>query len=57
MKYDQDELYLIVDFLEEYLELAKTTDVDFHGVQGDEFAADIEKFKKTIAIIKTLIKE
>lgn len=44
MKYDQDELYLIVDFLEEGLEKAL-------------WEEDAVMFQSTIAVIKTLIKE
>ena len=44
MKRRQDELYLILDFLEEELEKAK-------------WEEDAEMFRATIAVIKTLIKE
>lgn len=43
MKYDQDELYLIVDFLEEELEEANYE--------------DFLMLQKTLDVIKTLIKE
>ena len=44
MEYDQDTLYLIVDFLEEQLELAESEE-------------DATMFRYTIRAIKTLIKE
>ena len=44
MKYDQDELYLIIDFLEEELEKAK-------------WEEDAVMLQATLAVIKTLIKE
>lgn len=50
MKYDQDELYLIVDFLEEQLEL-------HYDMYGDEFEEDKEMLTKTSDVIKSLIKE
>ena len=42
MKYDQDELFLIVDFLEEKLESAK-------------YPEHIEMFEKAIDVIESLI--
>lgn len=44
MKYSQDELYLILDFLEEELEKA-------------EWEEDAVMLRATLAVIKTLIKE
>lgn len=58
MKYDQDELYLIVDFLEE--ELDKARDVDCWGLDLEEQEAlgiREHMFELTISTIKTLIKE
>lgn len=50
IKYDQDELYLIVDFLEQQLELHQ-------DMYGDEFEEDKEMLNKTKSVIKSLIKE
>lgn len=48
--YTQDDLYLIVDFLEEQLEL-------HFDMYGDEFEEDKEMLTKTKSVIKSLIKE
>lgn len=50
MKYDKDDLYLIVDFLEQQLEL-------HYEMYGDEFEEDKEMLNKTTEVIKSLIKE
>ena len=50
MKYDKDELYLIVDFLEQQLEL-------HYEMYGEEFEEDKEMLIKTAEVIKSLIKE
>lgn len=50
MKYTQDDLYLIVDFLEQQLELHQ-------DMYGDEFEEDKEMLNKTKNVIKSLIKE
>lgn len=50
MKYTQDDLYLIVDFLEQQLELHQ-------DMYGDEFEDDKEMLNKTADVIKSLIKE
>jgi hypothetical protein len=49
-KHDQDDLYLIVDFLEQQLELHQ-------DMYGDEFEDDKEMLNKTAEVIKSLIKE
>lgn len=48
--YTQDDLHLIVDFLEQQLEL-------HYDMYGDEFEEDKEMLTKTKSVIKTLIKE
>lgn len=48
--YTQDDLYLIVDFLEEQLEL-------HFDMYGDEFEEDKEMLTKTKSVIESLIKE
>ena len=52
IKYDQDELYLILDFLEHQMELYK----DLFD-QDDDTEQDLEMFDKTINVVKSLIKE
>lgn len=47
MKYDKDDLYLIVDFLEEQMHMAKET--DWGGWEE-------KMYTKTIEVIKSLIK-
>lgn len=47
---NKDELYLIVDFLEQQLEL-------HHDMYGEEFEEYKEMFSKTIQVIENLIKE
>lgn len=58
IKYDQDELYLIVDFLEEQLEIQR--DKSAWGLDLDE-QEELETeeffFIRTQEIIKSLIKE
>lgn len=48
--FDKDDLYLIVDFLEQQLEL-------HYDMYGDEFEEDKEMLTKTKSVIKSLIKE
>jgi len=50
MKYDQDELYLIVDFLEQYLE-------DHYSMYVADIEEEREMLIKTTEVIKSLIKE
>ncbi|QGH72621.1 MAG: hypothetical protein [Myoviridae sp. ctThM1] len=57
-KWDKDELYLLVDFLEEKLENAR--DMEYVGYSEDEleeFAVEETMFELSIEVIKTLIKE
>lgn len=49
-KFDKDDLYLILDFLEQQIELQ-------YDLYGDEFEEDKEMFSKTREVIKSLIKE
>ena len=58
MKYDHDDLYLIVDFLEE--ELDRIKDMDCWGLDLEEQEAlgvREHMFELTIGVISTLIKE
>lgn len=48
MKYNQDELYLLVDFLEEQLDIMK----DNNAPEEDEYCMEL-----SIEAIKSLIKE
>lgn len=50
MKYTQDDLYILIDFLEQQLEL-------HYDMYGDEFEEDKEMLAKTKSVIKSLIKE
>lgn len=49
-KFDKDDLYLILDFLESQLEL-------HYDMYGEEFEEDKEMLNKTQEVIKSLIKE
>ena len=49
-RYDKDELYLIVDFLEQYLE-------DHYSMYVADVEEDKEMLVKTTEVIKSLIKE
>lgn len=58
IKYDQDELYLIVDFLEEQLDIQR--DKSAWGLDlNEQEELEIEEFmfERTRDIIKSLIKE
>lgn len=58
IKYDQDELYLLVDFLEEQLEISR--DKTAWGLDlNEQEELEIEEFmfERTRDIIKSLIKE
>ena len=57
-KFDKDDLYLLVDFLEEKLENAR--DMEYVGYSEDEleeFAVEETMFELSIEVIKSLIKE
>lgn len=57
-KWDKDELYLLVDFLEEKLENAR--DMEYVGYSEDEleeFAVEETMFDLSIEVIKSLIEE
>lgn len=58
MKYDQDELYLVVDFLEEELDRIKDMGGWGLDLEDQQVVAEREHmFEVTINTIKTLIKE
>lgn len=57
-KFNQDDLYLLVDFLEEQLENAR--DIEYSGYSQEElegFADNEALFEMSIEVIKSLIKE
>lgn len=57
-KFDKDDLYLLVDFLEEKLDNAR--DMEYVGYSEDElgqFAVEETMFELSIEVIKSLIKE
>ena len=57
-KFDKDDLYLLVDFLEEKLENAR--DMEYVGYSEDEleeFTVEETMFELSIEVIKSLIKE
>lgn len=58
MKYTQDDLYLLVDFLEEKLENARDTEyVGYSEEELEEFGIEETMFELSIDVIKSLIKE
>ena len=57
-KFDKDDLYLLVDFLQEKLENAR--DMEYVGYSEDkleEFTVEETMFELSIEVIKSLIKE
>ena len=57
-KFDKDDLYLLVDFLEEKLDNAR--DMEYVGYSEEEleqFAVEETMFELSIEVIKSLIKE
>ena len=58
IKYDEDELYLIVDFLEEQLDIQRDKEVWGLGLdEQEELAVEEFMFIRTKEIIQSLIKE
>lgn len=60
IKYDQDELYILVDFLEDRFQDTKDELDDPRTGRHEVISSlndDIEKYKAAIKIIKSLIKE
>jgi hypothetical protein len=57
-KFSQDDLYLLVDFLEEQLENARDVDYrDYSQEELESFADNEAMFEMSIEVIKDLIKE
>lgn len=57
-KWDKDELYLLVDFLEEKLENARDMEyVGYSENELEEFAVEETMFELSIEVIESLIKE
>lgn len=57
-KFDKDDLYLLVDFLEEKLENARDMEyVGYSEEELEEFAVEETMFELSIEVIKSLIKE
>lgn len=58
MKYTQDDLYLLVDFLEEKLDNARDMEyVGYSEEELEEFGIEETMFEMSIEVIKSLIKE
>jgi len=58
IKYDQDELYLLVDFLEEQLDISRDkTAWSLDLNEQEELEIEEFMFERTRDIIKSLIKE
>lgn len=58
MKYTQDDLYLLVDFLEEKLDNARDLEyVGYSEEELEEFSIEETMFEMSIEVIKSLIKE
>lgn len=56
--YTQDDLYLLVDFLEEKLENERETNyVGYSEEELEEFAVSETMYEMSIEVIKSLIKE